>query len=137
MIYQHHQLSYEINNEWLVEAGALGFKASREFYRAKPIDKEVLIVSIESVEPLTERARIRGIFCDDEAEGVSAKERVVRILRWFVADDEVEPVEIVESDCEGYKYKLVAGCHRFHCAHAVGFKSVPATKGFDINAPYA
>lgn len=134
MKYQHHQLTYEISDKWLAEADALDFKASRYCYRAKPTNKEIFIIAIDSVEPLTERARVRGIFCDDKEGGASAKDRVVRILRWFVADDEVEPVEVVKSDSKGYKYKLVAGCHRFHCAHAVGFKCVPAIIGFDITA---
>lgn len=95
------------------------------------------MVQIESVEPLAERARLHGIFCDDRNSGEPAKERVVRILQWFRDDSEVEPVKVVRSKLASYEYKLVDGCHRFHCAHAMGFKSVPAVLGFDMNDPYA
>lgn len=127
MKYRHHQLEYEIDDEWLAEAGAVGFRPNRECYSAAPVDGEILIVPIASVEPLTERARLRGVFCDDRETGATAKERVIRLLRWFVADEAVEPVKAATSNDPDYRYMLVEGCHRFHCAHAVGFMSVPAT----------
>lgn len=133
MKYQHHQLTYEINDDWLAEAGANAFAPSSECYRANPGIKELFLVSIDSVEPLTARAKSIGIFCNDKESGSTARERVVRILRWFVADSEVEPVRVVPLESGSYKYKLVAGCHRFYCAHAVGFKKVPAVIGFDIS----
>lgn len=131
---RHHQLEYEINDEWLAEAGARGFVPTRDCYRTQSagVSKEkVTTVAIDSVEPLVERARLRGIFCDDNDTGVFAKERVIRILRWLVADHEIEPVKVVRSQNPSYKFKLVEGCHRFHCANALGFKKVPAVMGFD------
>lgn len=127
MKYRHHNLEYEIDDEWLAEAGAVGFRPNRDSYSAMRVDGEILFIPIASVEPLTERARLKGIFCDDRETCATAKERVIRLLRWFVADEAVEPVKVVTSNNPGYKYKLVEGCHRFHCAHALGFVSVPAT----------
>ncbi|MGO9146427.1 MAG: hypothetical protein ACLQDF_08660 [Desulfomonilia bacterium] len=135
MKYKHHQIEYEIEDEWLVEAGAEHFTPSRDCYRPQsvsPTRGEVFSVSIESVEPLIERARGCGIFCDDRGTGESAKQRVVRILQWFAADCEVEPVKVVKSKDPKYEYRLVEGCHRFHCANAMRFKSVPATLGFEF-----
>jgi hypothetical protein len=140
MKYKHHQLEYEINDEWLHEAGAYDFNPIREHYCTSSDSingRVVLIVPIDSIEPLTERAHLRGIFCDDHKTGESARQRVVRILRWFLCEHEVEPVKVVHSLNKEYKYKLVEGCHRFYCANAIGFKSVPATLGFDINDPNA
>lgn len=127
MKYQHHHLMYEIDDEWLAEARADHFVANRDSYRPKKIEKEVFFVPIDSVEPLTERKQRRGIFCDDSESGLTARQRVVSILSGFVADAEIEPVEVVRLECGDFKYRLAAGCHRFHCAHAVGFVSVPAT----------
>jgi hypothetical protein len=140
MKYTHHKLEYEIADEWLLEVGAYDFKPCRVCYRTQSvggIKGKVFIVSIDSVQPSTERLRKRGIFCDDQTTGKSAKQRVVQILCWFVADHEVEPVKVVKSNNLNHDYKLVEGCHRFHCANAMGFKCVPATMGFDINDPYA
>ncbi len=140
MKYKHHQLEYEIDDKWLVEAGVYDFKPNREHYRpqsAALVTGKVFIVAIDSVTPLMKRARLRGIFCDNRKTGESARQRVVRILRWFLSDHEVEPVKVVQSKNTEYQYKLVDGCHRFYCANAMGFKSVPATMGFDINDPYS
>lgn len=129
MKYTHHELSYEIDDEWLREAGALGFRVSRGCYRALVTPEsqgEVVQVCIRSVEPLVERARQRGIFCENQETGESARQRVVRILRWFVSDAEVEPVIVEKVGGGEYEYRLLGGCHRFHCANAMGFASVPA-----------
>jgi hypothetical protein len=136
MKYTHHQLEYEIDDRWLVEASVVGFKPKRDHYCARS-NGDVFMVRIEIVEPMTERARLRGIFCDDRNSGASAKERVVRILQWLRDDCEVEPVKVVKSKLDEYEYKLVEGCHRFYCAHAMGFNSVPAVLGFDVSDPYA
>jgi len=136
MKYTHHQLEYEIDDSWLIEAGVFGFKPRRDHYRVQP-KADVFVIRFESVEPLTERARLRGIFCDDQNSGASAKERVVRILQWLRDDCQVEPVRVVRSKLAEYEYKLVEGCHRFHCAQAMGFKSIPAVLGFDMSDPYA
>lgn len=140
MKYLHHQLEYEIDDEWLAEAGVRDFKPSRDCYRASSkaaSQGSVFTVPIDSVEPLRERAKLKGIFCDDNETGASAKQRVIQILCWFIADQEVEPVKVVISKNPNYKYKLVDGCHRFHCANAMGFKNVPATMGFDMSELYA
>lgn len=139
MKYTHHKIEYEIDDEWLDEAGVRDLKPNRDCYRAKTVQPqtEVFEVLIDSVEPLTERSRLRGFFCDDKETGDSAKKRVIRILRWFREDQEIEPVKVVKSKNPDYEYKLLEGCHRFHCANAMGFKSVPATLGFDINDPFA
>jgi hypothetical protein len=135
MEYTHHELSYEIDDEWLQEAGAQNFRPERECYRSSPALEsrgEVVEVLIGSVEPLTTRAHERGIFCANRKTGESARQRVVRILRLLVSDTEVEPVKVVRTSDGRYLYRLVEGCHRFHCANAMGFKKIPATFGDDL-----
>lgn len=135
MEYTHHELSYEIDDEWLLEAGALKFQATHESYRTASVSPnmgEVFQVLIGSVEPLVERARQRGIFCGNQDTRESARQRVVRILRWLVTDAEIEPVVVVKVSNGRFEYRLFEGCHRFHCANAMGFRSVPATLGPEI-----
>ena len=140
MMYRHHQLEFEIDDRWLAEAKVLDFKPSQDCYLvnyAAVTKEDVFTIFIDSVEPSLERAKARGIFCNDKNTGESAKQRVMRILLWLRSNFEVEPVRVVPSENNTYKYKLVDGCHRFHCALALGFKCVPATIGFDMSDPYA
>ena len=129
MKYIHHELSYEIDDAWLREAGALDFRAGRECYRALAnpgLQGQVFQVCVGSVAPLIERAQQRGIFCENEKTGESARQRVVRILRRFVSDAEIEPVIVAKANGGVHEYHLLAGCHRFYCANAMGFRNVPA-----------
>ncbi len=91
-----------------------------------------MVVRIEDVAPLIERAKFKGIFCDSEDSGDTAKERVLRILHWFRENKPVEPVKVVRLESPSFKFKLVEGIHRFHCALAMGFEFVPAVIGFEF-----
>lgn len=140
MICQHHQLEFEIDDCWLAEAKVLDFKPSQDCYIAdynSVAKNDVFTLSINCVEPSLERAKVRGVFCNDIGSGESAKQRVMRILLWLKSNHKIEPVRVVPSKSDIYQYKLVAGSHRFHCAIALGFKYVPAAIGFDISDPYA
>ena len=140
MKYRHHQLEYEIDDSWLAEAGVVDFTPNRDCYLSDYTVEsmsKIFIVPVNSVAPCLERAKLKGVFCDDKDTGDSAKQRVIRILRWFLEDRAVEPVKVVISKDNQYQYKLVEGCHRFHCAVALGFKNVPAAMGFDMNELYA
>ena len=136
MKYAHHHLEYEIDDRWIVEAAVVSFKPKKDCYRSTA-SEGVFSVRTQSVEPVTERAHSRGIFCDDRDSGETSRHRVIRILQWLRDDREISPVRVVKSKIEGYDYKLVEGCHRFHCAHAMGFQSVPAIWGFDMGDPNA
>lgn len=140
MLFRHHDLMFEINDEWLTEADVVNFKPDNDNYGIdyeKTISADVFFVSVNDVEPSHQRAHTRGIFCNDDNTGEFAKARVIRILKWIQSNHRIEPVKVVLSKMGTHKYKLVEGCHRFHCALALGFKGVPATLGFDINDPYA
>ncbi len=140
MICKHHELEFELPDEWLAEAGLSNPNIAQDSYLPdleSACGKDVFNVPIESVEPLIERAARKGVFCDEEATGETAKQRVLRILRRLKANQKIEPVKVAHSQIPDFSYKLIAGCHRFHCAIALGYKSVPATIGFDINDQYA
>jgi hypothetical protein len=91
---------------------------------------EVCIVEIGPVE--VGPGRRVSVFKDDmEVEQQTARERVLRLLRGFRADDCIPPVEVVIGpQGYGYRYKLTHGTHRLYCALAAGFTHVPAVEGF-------
>jgi hypothetical protein len=140
MICKHHELEFELPDEWLTEAGLSDPIIARDCYLPDleaACGQDVFNVPIDSIEPLIERAARKGVFCDDDATGETAKQRVLRILRKLKSDQKIEPVKVVRSQNPEFSYKLTAGSHRFYCAIALGCESVPATIGFDINDPYA
>ena len=137
MKFQHHCLEFEIDDDWLIEAGVAEFRPSLESYEAScPINeiKEVFLVRFEEVAPLRERAKLRGVFCDSADTGETAKERVMNILVLLRDGTPIDPVKVVGTDEEPFKFKLVEGSHRFHCALALGFTTIPAVLGVDMAA---
>ena len=140
MIFKHHELEFELPDEWLAEAGLFDPIITRDCYLPDlkaTRGQDVFNVPIDSVEPLIERAARKGVFCDDNTTGETVKQRVLRILRRLKTNQKIEPVKVVHSRLPGFSYKLSEGCHRFHCAVALGYKSVPATMGLNINDQYS
>jgi len=60
-------------------------------------------------------------------------DRLVSILKGFVADAELPPVDLLvlpplsDISAAPFRYRLVAGVHRFYASIAAGFEFVPAT----------
>jgi hypothetical protein len=130
----HHGLQIELDDAWWDEAGMRGFVPTRRTYRwQQPLNKEnpVREVRIENVGPVN-RAPGVGVFNDDAYEGITAHDRVVKILRGFRSGDVFPPIEIVEAaPGYGHRYRLVHGTHRMYCSLAAGFSHVPVVNGFD------
>jgi hypothetical protein len=131
----HHDLQIELDDAWYAEAGMDGFVP---LTRAYPVNadaangRKLLEVKIDEVSPVRRNPGV-GIFNDNK--DASAKERVVSILRGFRTGSAIPPVEIViEPPNSRFRYKLVAGVHRFYCSLAAGFSHVPAVEGFDRDA---
>jgi len=136
MKYSHNGLEFDVEVEWLEKSGVRNFVPESSSYipdESKVEGKEIFYVLLNDIEPLKERASSKGVFCADDKS--SAEERVLRLLRWFVAGESVEPVRVVcNEEGDKYKYRLTEGCHRLHCSIVVGFTGIPAVEGFDINA---
>jgi uncharacterized ParB-like nuclease family protein len=128
MKYKHDNLEFELNDEWIAEARMQAFKPTESSYRAdllKANGQEVLVISIDEIAPLKDRANRKGVFCDNEQD--TAKERVVRILEWFREYEVIEPISVAVLNENGqFKYKALTGCHRLYCSIAVGFTRIPA-----------
>ncbi len=135
MILIHHSLVFEdLKEKWRAEADMVGFVASRSSYRVDPNafpGRKVYEVLIKDIGPV-QRTLSTGPFNDDKETGLSAKERVINILRGFRGDVAIPPVEVVKlPQGSPYKYKLTHGTHRLYCSLATGFTHVPAVDGFD------
>lgn len=138
MLVETDNYKFELDDSWINESVFNSSVISTQHYKAdknKANDKEVLFISISDIYP-----KIRGngvpIFNDGEVEGVlkTAKERTVSILKAIMSNSALPPVEVVDLNEGGYKYKLVHGSHRLHCSIAAGFTQIPAIYGFDINS---
>lgn len=131
----YQEISFEILEEWIKDAEFSAEPNGRSHYEYENTETAFL-VSIADVCP-----RIRGegipIFKDGESDGVikTAKERTVSILKAIKLGILLPPVRIVNmiGDTK-YKFKLVEGCHRFHCSIAAGYENIPADYGFDIHS---
>jgi hypothetical protein len=136
MHFNHRGIDYTLEDDWWAEAGMASFRPGRRSYRAGPSEFRDLVtfeVAIDDVQPLNRKAS-HGVFNDSEAgrrEG-SARERVVRILKWFRDDAPVEPVCVARLT-EGADWRFNAhGAHRFYCAVAAGYSHIPAVEVDDI-----
>lgn len=138
MEFSHHGLHIVLDDEWWAEAGMAGFTPPSTAYLANPDafpDQPMFEVRIDDI-GLVRRAPGIGIFNDDRETGLSAHDRVVKILRGFRSGALIPPVQVVKAKSgEDYPYKLVAGTHRLYCSLAAGFSHVPVTFGFDITDP--
>lgn len=88
------------------------------------------LIPIADIEPV-HRAPGVPVFNDSIEEGISARERVERILRAFVANDALPPVELAKQ-AGRYPFRLKAGLHRLYCSIAAGFTEIPAVKALDL-----
>ena len=130
----HHDQKFELQDDWWVEAGMVGFVPPGPQYRvdseAFP-DQKIYNVYIRDIGPV-HRDLSFGVFNDDKETDRSAKERVISILRGFRGDVAMPPVEVVKlPPGSPYKYKLTHGTQRLYCSLAVRFTYVPAVDGFD------
>jgi hypothetical protein len=112
---------FEIPDDWLSEAGIVGFKPTARAYRS--ITTAVL-VPLTAVEPVA-----RYVTHPKDWRGFD-RVRLVRVLQGFVAGDEIEPVPAVELPVHEiasspYRYRVCNGFHRFHASIAAGFDMLP------------
>jgi hypothetical protein len=137
MQFVHHQFTFNVPDEWWKESGMTNFLAASPAYRAKVNpDQQIYTVQIADVAPVMKRLS-EGVFKNHPTKNLPAKDRVLEILRGFVANEEIPPVEVVQlPESELYRYKLTDGAHRFYLSIAAGFTYVPAIDGFDFNSEY-
>lgn len=112
---------FEIPDEWLSEAGFVGFTPQAEAYRSTP---DAVLVSLVRIEPVARFATHPKDFNGFE------RVRLVRLLKGFVAGDQIEAAEAIELPirevCAGsYRYRVCDGFHRYRASIAAGFAALP------------
>jgi hypothetical protein len=112
---------FDVPDEWLQEAGVLGFRADTSHYPAVPPRRRatwpVVIVSIAEIAPVPKR-RTGEAF--DRA-------RLVSILIGLRSGATMEALEIdAPPGHPPQQFRLRHGYHRFHACLVVGFSLVPA-----------
>jgi hypothetical protein len=135
MRFLHHDFEFELSDGWWAEAGMQGFVPLALAYRADPLafpGRSVYEVRIDAVAPVR-RQLSHGVFNDDAWTGLGAKDRVMKILRGFLTNAAIPPVEILSLPPGGqHEYRLIQGAHRFYLSIAAGFTHVPAVNGVDL-----
>lgn len=117
----------KIPDDWLVEAGLIGFRPDREMYR---VDGEATAIPLAEIMPPQ-----RGPAHMLDACGFG-RARMVKVLREIVAGDEIWPVlvdRLPAADEAGipaagttpYRYSVSHGYHRFYASIAAGFTHLP------------
>jgi len=116
----NHPCDFELPDEWLTEAGLVGFKPSRPAYNSTAA---AVLVPLQEIEPV-----YRTLTCPKDWRGFD-RTRLVRVLQGFVAGDEIEPVPLLElekvENHRPYRYRICNGYHRFYGSIAAGFQSLP------------
>jgi len=118
----HGHVEHDLPDSWWHGAQMRAFVRGRECYRANlgcyP-GLPILELSPNDVEPL-DRQLAYGVFRDAPS--------VMRILRAFQEDVPLPPVQVVEAEVPGakYRFRLQDGGHRFYAALAAGYARVPA-----------
>jgi hypothetical protein len=130
----HHDFEFKLDDQWWAEAGMTAFAPEGRSYRvdlnAFP-DRTICEVPITEIEPVRRRLS-HGVFNDDPVTGLSAKDRVVSILRAFRENAAIPPVELIRLPSSArLTYKLTHGAHRFYLSIAVRFTHIPAVKGVE------
>jgi protein tyrosine phosphatase (PTP) superfamily phosphohydrolase (DUF442 family) len=126
--FSHHDHVFEIDEEWWRAAGMPGFVPGSQSYKAgSPVFRNLPVVEvrIDDIEPLR-RELSHGVFNNDADTGLSAEERVLKILDGFRSNAALPPVEIQELPTGEFKYRLHHGAHRLYLSVAVGFTHIPA-----------
>jgi hypothetical protein len=123
----HHDLMTDLNDEWWAEAGMHSFAPTSWAYRC---DRYAVEVPIADIGPVGLPRRLNDIFRDNPDMGISARERVLKILWGFRCGEAIPPVEVVEGAGYAHKYRLTDGVHRLYSSIAAGFTNVPTVRGF-------
>jgi hypothetical protein len=121
----HHGVRAELPDEWWLAARMSNFVRAESAYRcdhAAAGGRRVCLIPIMDIGPIR---RTPGV------PVFSSRERVERILRAFVANGALPPVELTKQ--AGFFY-LKDGLHRVYCSIAAGFTEIPAIKFIDLEA---
>jgi hypothetical protein len=116
---------FEIPDAWWIEAGMTNFTPSGLAYRSTP--EMAGRVPLREIEP-----PFRNPEEPKDFHGFD-HDRLVLILKGFVADAEIPPVPLLllpslaDISKPPFKYRVLDGLHRFYASVAAGFEFLPVT----------
>ena len=118
----HFPCEFEIPDDWLSEAGMIEFKPRAASYLP---DGKAVLIPLMAIEPVP-----RFTTHPKDGHGFD-RERLVRLLKGFVAGDSIEPVPLFEMPLfefahSPHRYRVLNGLHRFYGSIAAGFSHLPA-----------
>jgi hypothetical protein len=112
---------FELPDAWWDEAGMEGFKPQGSAYRSTAT---AMLVPLKMIEPLYRCKTFPKVWRGFD------QNRLIRVLKGFVAGVEIEPVplfQLPETDYPSspYGYRVGNGFHRFYASIAAGFEYLP------------
>lgn len=133
MEFNAYGISFTVPDEWIYESDFI-YYSSKSLHYEYDNTKDIFLIDISTIYPHIRNVDV-PIFnnCTFGDLNKSAKERTISILSAIKSRIPLPPVEVVDlHNNDNYKYKLINGCHRFHCSIIAGFHKIPAVYGFDI-----
>lgn len=114
---------FEVPNDWLAEAGIIGFSTTTQGYRSTA---EATLVPLGEIEPPYRLTTVPKDWRGFE------RSRLVKVLKEIVSGAEIWPVplrtlHITQYLPTPYRYSVADGYHRFHSAIIAGYSFLPAT----------
>ncbi len=115
---------FELPDEWIIEAGMVGFKPTATAYLSTP---DAVLVPLHEIEPPH-----RKHTCPKDYRGFD-RARLIDVLKGIVAGSEIKPVLLIKLSAGNsalilpYRFRVSDGFHRFYASMAAGFKSLSAT----------
>jgi hypothetical protein len=114
---------FEIPDNWLTEAGLVGFVPTTTAYHSSP---DAVLVPLIVIEP---PHRILAVAKDWRGFDRS---RFISVLKGIVGAAEIEPVPLLELPVfefapNTYRFRVRNGFHRFYASIVAGFECLSAT----------
>lgn len=116
----HYPCEFEIPDDWLSEAGVIGFAPTASAYNYKSPTK---LIPLAEIEPPPRLLSSPNDWCGFN------RGRLIGHLRRFVASDKTDPVPVVElpeHELGHSKYRICDRYHRFYGSIVAGFSYLPA-----------
>jgi|SRR5882757_11510172 hypothetical protein len=113
---------FEMPDDWLIEAGAVGFKPTTTAYRSP---SNTMLVPLIAIEP---PYRVSTVTKDWRGFD---RRRFVSVLKGIVTAAEIEPVPLLQLPVfefapNTYRFRVRNGFHRFYASIVAGFECLPA-----------
>lgn len=110
-------VEFEIEDEWLIDAGVYGFKHSDKSYHV--LGKNLGTIPLINIVP----PAIPRLHYDLDRD----KEKIISILIGFKENVSFLPIHVIKVKNPDYDYEVHDGFKRFYCSVIIGFTEIPVT----------